>query len=309
MRHRSILQGLALTLALALALAACAPAGEEGAAGEEYGLWFAVRPGSGRSDLAAAVKEQRRWESPPGPAELMQALLDGPQDDSLYAPFPSGVVIRSVETAEETGTVLVDLSEQYGGLAGFELTLADYCIAMTLCQLPQVDTVEVTVEGKTIPYRDRQELRTGDVLLSGITQEPEVFLAVLYFPSRTGRSLTAEYRQVTRSGGSAVEIVVGELLRGPADQEESCPLPEGTRVLSLSVDGGVCQVDLSAEFVANAPPDQERASLVLYALVDSLCALGGVDQVRVSVEGQDLEAYGGVDTTAPLSAERGLVER
>lgn len=298
---------LAALLAL-LTLSACAPAAEEPASEGGYGLWFAVERDSARSDYSAVAREGRQWDREPSARELVQALLDGPESDGLYAPFPGGVTIQSITVDEDSRTARVDLSEQYGGLAGFDLTVADYCIALTLCQLPQVETVRVTVEGKFIPYRDRQDLRTGDVLLSGIAEEPDTFLAALYFPSRTGGTLTAEYRQVTRAdGGSPLEIVMAELLRGPTDNAGSLPLPEGTQVRSLSVRDGICQVDLSAEFLVNAPEEEEQAGLTLYALVNSLCALSGISQVRILIEGESVEAYGGVSVSAPLSANYDLV--
>ena len=299
---------LALILPLLL-LSACVPAAEEPAAEEGYGLWFAVREDSDRKDSSAVAREARQWEEEPTARELMEALLRGPEnDDGLYAPFPKGVRIRDIVIDEETDTAWVNLSEQYGGLAGFDLSVADYCIALTLCQLPGVDTVKVLVDGESIPYRDRQELQAGDVLLSGIGEEPDVFLAVLYFPGRDGEGLIAEYRQVTRSGGSAAEIVMAELLRGPSDAEKCLPLPRDVRVNSLTVSNGVCQVNLSAEFLTNAPQSEEQAGLVLYALVDTLCTLSGVSQIRLLVEGEAVQSYGAVAINgALLSANFDLV--
>lgn len=297
------LTAFSLSLLLLFTLPACTPQEEEALPESEYGLWFAISRDSSRSDYSAVAREGRQWEETPTVEELMLALLAGPRSDELYAPFPGGVTVQSITMDEETQTVQVDLSEQYGGLAGFDLTVADYCIALTLCQLPQVETVKVTVEGKSIPYRDRQEMRAGDVLLTGITEEPNTFLAALYFPSRSGGTLTAEYRQVTRSGDSEpVEIVMAELLRGPTNKEGNSSLPERTQLLSLSVDDGVCQVDLSAEFLLNAPHEGEQAGLTLYAVVNTLCALAGVNQVQLLIEGETVESYGGVSASAPLSA-------
>lgn len=299
---------LALTLSLLL-LSACAPVAEEPAPEEEYGLWFAVRADSDRKDSPALIRETRQWAEDPTALDLMKGLLDGPEDsDGLYSPFPRGVSIRRIGLDENTGTLEVDLSEQYGGLVGFDLTVADYCIVLTLSQLPDVDTVKILVDGESIPYRDRQELRAGDVLLSGIGEEPETFLAALCFPSRDGVRLVTEYRQVTRSGGSAAEIVVNELLRGPSDGESCLPLPQDTQVRSLTVGNGICQINLSAEFLTNAPRNEELAGLTLYALVDTLCTLSGVTQVRLLVEGDAVQEYGGVAINgAPLSANFDLV--
>lgn len=297
----------ALLLSLLL-LSACAPAEGEPLSEEGYGLWFAARPDSGSRDFSAVVREGRQWETEPTARELLEALLQGPErSDELYAPFPEGVRIRTLEFDEDTATIWVNLSEQYGSLAGFDLTLADYCITLTLCQLPGVSAVRTLVDGDPIPYRGRQELQAGDVLLTGIGEEPDTFLAALYFPSRDGKVLSAEYRQVTRSGAGAAEIVMAELLRGPSDEAACLPLPQGTQLRALSVGSGVCQVNLSEEFVWNAPLSEEQAGLTLYALVNTLCALSGISQVRLLVEGEIITSYGGVPTDAPLSANFDLV--
>ena len=67
-------------------------------------------------------------------------------------------------------------------------------------------------------------------------------------------------------------------------------------------------MDLSRSFLTNAPQEEGQAGLTLYALVNSLCALGGVSQVRLLVEGERVESYGGVSTGAPLSANFDLVD-
>lgn len=299
---------LTVLLLSLLVLSACAPTAEEAAPEEGYGLWFAVRADSDRRSASVVARETRQWEGDPTALELVEELLKGPEDDDeLYSPFPRGVTVRDLTVDEETATIQVDLSEQYGGLAGFNLTVADYCIVLTLCQLPGVDTVKVLVDGESIPYRDRQELRAGDVLLSGIGEEQDAFLATLYFPGRDGEGLVTEYRQVIRSGGSAADIVVTELLRGPSDEERCLMLPQGVQVRSVTVNNGICQINLSAEFLTCAPKSEEQAGLTLYALVDTLCTLSGVSQVRILVEGERVPSYGGVVTDALLSANFDLV--
>lgn len=292
-----------LALLLFLMANACAPQAQEPSAESEYGLWFAVLSDSGRSDYSAVARENRVWGREPTAEELLLTLLEGPEGDGLYAPFPRGVKVQSITLHEASRLAQVDMSESYGGLGGFELTLADYCIALTLCQLPQVETVSITVNGKPIAYRDRQELQAGDVMLSGIAEEPDTFLATLYFPAHGGGSLEKEYRQVTRSGSSLpVEIVMAELLRGPTDSAGCAPLPVGTQVLDLETEDGICRVDLSEEFLTNAPTGEKQAGLTLYALVNSLCALAGVSQVRLLIDGETVESYGGISVSTPLSA-------
>lgn len=86
-------------------------------------------------------------------AGLLELLMAGPRSADLTSPFPEGVTVRAWSRTENR--VTVDLSEGYNGLAGIDLTLADSCIVLTLCQLDYVDEVYITVEGFRRPFRDR----------------------------------------------------------------------------------------------------------------------------------------------------------
>ena len=300
---------ISLMLAL-LCLTGCSWVGQEpGQSLGEYGLWYAVEPGREDTKYAAVVEfEPRAWEKLPSEEMLMNSLLAGPMSFGLKSPFPTGVTVLDVHTDTATGTTYVNLSEQYGSLSGFDLTVADYCIVMTLCQIPWVSNVCILVEGDPIPYRDRQNMKDTDLLLSGVGDPPESFLAVLYFPDKENLGLNVEYRQMKRGGGHAAEIVMTELLRGPIGIVANPALPKGTQVLGLSVSGAVCQVDLSAEFVDNAPQEGLGPTTSLYALVNTLCALGGISQVRIFVEGVPLQSYHEVAISNPLNADLTLVK-
>lgn len=148
----------ALALALSLLLAGCGgePGSGEKAPGE-YALWFTAAHGSSQS--AALGSEARVLPDGEDPVTL---LLQGPQSEELSSPFPAGTALRGSRV--EDGIAYVDLSEAYGGLSGAELTLADACVVLTLCQLDGIDRVYITVEGEPRPYRD-QILSPEDFLL------------------------------------------------------------------------------------------------------------------------------------------------
>lgn len=300
---------IAFVLAL-LCMAGCTPVSLPSTESVgEYGLWFAVaesKDETHRSDVVAL--EPRPWEKLPSAETLLDELMAGPTSQGLYSPFPRGVKVLNVRLDTATATLHINLSEQYGSLSGYDLTVADYCIVMTMCQIPWVSSVRILVEGEPIPYRNRQNMQNTDLLLAGIQEQPETFTTVLYFPDRDNLGLRTEYRQVARGSDSAPEIVMTELLRGPNGNDTNRALPKGTQILGLSVSGTICQVDLSSEFVDNAPQGGLGPATTLYALVNSLCALGGVNQVRVLVEGSALQSYHGVAINNPLSANLDFVK-
>lgn len=157
---------LPLLLAAALLLSAC---GDREAPQEEgdFRLWFAADDKqAGYGHGPALDSEAYLGEGEPGPEELLSALLAGPTQEGLRSPFPRGVALRQWSWDEERpGVLLVGLSEQYGALADVSLTLADYCIVLTLAQVEGVETVEISTQGYQASYRSHQLLDPQEAVL------------------------------------------------------------------------------------------------------------------------------------------------
>lgn len=302
MRRRVL--ALAAIGLLAAALWGCAPQAEE-----ETGpaVWYAGDADHWENDTKAVsslayVGEEMSVDG------LMAALMADPTvDGSLRSPIPEGT--RLLGWKLDDGLLRVDLSEEYGSLAGIGLTIADYCITLTLSQLPGVERVTVTVGGHELDQRYRQELSAEQVILSGAEEVPVEVSADLYFPRTAGRGLGLENRVFQLTEGEVLaEIVTQALLEGPRSEDLSAVIPEGTQLRSVQLEDGVCTVDLSAEFLAGMPEDSGGQNLVIYAIVDTLGNLDSVDSVRLQVEGEPLARYGGVDLSEPLEPDFGLTD-
>ena len=142
MKKKLIAWAAALVLLLT-ALASCQAGG-----GEEKGEYLLYFPVSRDTNYGAALSTQS-WEGgeDPTPRELLEALLDGPTQEGLRSPFPGAVTLQSVELDKGEKLLRVTLSEQYGGLTDMAQTLADACIAMTACQFPDIERVEISSYG------------------------------------------------------------------------------------------------------------------------------------------------------------------
>lgn len=150
-----------LFLTLVLLLSSC---GGEAARGEStYVLYFRSTADSGPA-LAAQPCES---ETAPNPQDMLAALLAGPTEEGFASPFPARVSLLHWEWDEETpGHLRVWLSEQYGGLTDISLTLADYCIVLTLSQLDGVESVEILSQGLSTNYRSHQIMKAEEALLA-----------------------------------------------------------------------------------------------------------------------------------------------
>ena len=149
---------LALSVLIVLALAACAAVRSPDDA-QQLQLYFASTENHG----PAIVGQPYEGEESPTAEQLIAALLSGPTGEGLRSPFPAGLSLRGLSLEE--GHLTVDFSEQYGGLTDVSLTLADYCVVLTLCQLDGIDSVEITISGQSTPYRSHQVLTAAEVML------------------------------------------------------------------------------------------------------------------------------------------------
>lgn len=282
-------------LAAALLLCLCACTAGRGGEENETLLWFVLRWDDGHPELCSAEYVGER--SAP---RMMEALLSGPATGTgLVSLIPEGT--KLLDCNQRGDLVHVDLSEPYAALTGAELTLADYCITLTLTQLEGVDSIYITVNGRELPQRSKQVFRADDVVLSGAEEEPVELTAALCFRRTGGNELGEELRifRLTESQ-SATLAVLQALLAGPSEPGLQALLPEGLEVYSARVEAGICYVDFSDLLLTEIPKRVEEQQLVLRSIVESLQSLGYVQAVQLLVEGEPLPLYGQVDVSQPI---------
>ena len=292
-----------------LLLSACAlvESGEETQPQGAYKVYYAV---TGEEATVQAVDWEYHVPSGEDTASaLAELVLSQPETPGLTSPAPSGTRLLSCQLEE--GQLRLDLSEQYGGLSGVDLTVANSCLTLTLCQLEGVEEVYITVEGEAIPYQTLRAMGTDDVLLPG-TGEGELTVAVgLCFPRADGSGLGVEYRDVVQNEGDTMaSAVFSALLEGPRYRELTSLMPEDTKLRGISVEGGVCTVNLSPEFLAALPQDEQSARLLLYSIVNTLCMQEdlSISTVQILADGHAIESIGGVPASVPLEPDWTLLE-
>ncbi len=286
----------ALTLAaLAVLSAGCALLSRETAEAQEpdtYDLYFQVRDleAAGGADAIAAVpcgvQRQDGREAEVLAEELVGLLLQGPPDEAYKSPFPTGTSLRSVRV--EDGRAVVDMSSAYRALSGVGLTMADYCVALTLTQIPRVETVSVTVGGRELAYRGEQDFSEGDVLFSSTEDVVGTVDVTLYFLDGRG-ALAGESRTLDLyEGDTQAETLVRALLAGPENRDLTSALPEGFGLQAVWMEEDVCCVNLTSSMLDGLPADAAITPAV-QALSRSLLTLEPVEAVRFLRDGQTVD--------------------
>lgn len=293
----------ALLLAVLLMLSACQAQEPQDA----LRLWFPLNP-EASGHTAQAVTYEASSEFGTSESEtveiLSEALFAGPKSENLVNPFPEGTQLLNWKLRD--GQLDLELSEEYGSLTGVDLTLADYCLTLTLCQLDGVDRVCLTVAGTAV--QGKHLLSPEDVIFTGAEEEPRQINVALYFPRALGKGLGFETRELTLTEDDDLYMMIaGALMNGPTDPDLQTFLPDVDVLIGVWMDDNICYVNFSSDFLTQAPEGETEQNLLLYSVVDTLGNLDSVSAVQLLVEGERLLEFGGVETNLPLEPDFGLL--
>ena len=232
---------------------------------------------------------------------LLEALLQGSEDAQYLSPFPNGTQVQELSISGKRACV--DFSASYGRLSGIDLSLADYCVVLTLTQLDGVNAVTITANGREIPYRRTQLLTAADPLLGSREDTLRPITVQLYFLDRQIGELRAQQQTLALyEGQPRVNALLDALLAGPENDDTLAPLLSSDfSVLSARIEENTCYLNLPGDVLL--PEDAQQQRLAMNSLVCSLCSLTGVEQVQILVDGEAAPTLGTLTVSEPLRAD------
>ncbi|TYO95394.1 GerMN domain-containing protein [Desulfallas thermosapovorans] len=133
----------------------------------------------------------------------------------------------------------------------------------------------------------------------------------LYFSDDQAMYLVPEERTVTKGDELLEAVIIRELISGPQKDNLERTIPEGTKLLSVSVVNGVAYVNFSKEFQTKHWGGSAGEIMTLYSVVNSLARLPGIEKVQFLLESDKKESIlnGNMDTTVPLEPDYSLVAK
>lgn len=237
-------------------------------------------------------------------AEALSRLLENPDEDNLVSAFPPNVKI--IDFALSDGNVRVSMTNNYKNMPSFDKLIAQSCLTLTLCALKEVDTVSVYAEGVLLD----KNLSADDIILPDSEKSEYEQQITVCFADETNSFLEQERRYLTIGKDKQLsEYVVEELIRGPQNENLHSAIPEGTKVLSVTMKKNLCIVDLSKEFYLNRPQTAAGERVTIYSIVNSLTSLSGIEAVQITVEGEKLENYFLISLKEPLTRNDSIIWR
>lgn len=155
-------------------------------------------------------------------------------------------------------------------------------------------------------YRDSRQVPVAPKIQPSVGKRT----AVLFFVA-DGVRLAREARELDpcEDTVACLNDVLEELLNGPVGEFDE-PLPEGTVVNSVRIDGDMAGIDLNSAFVDTLPSGSSAEMLAVYSIVNTVAVnFPQISRVKLSVEGNQSSRLKHLDLSDPLTPEYTLEQQ
>ena len=220
-------------------------------------------------------------------AELMDQIRTVPADLDCQPPLSERVVYQNCRWEDQVLYLYFDAN--YTSMKADQEILCRAALTLMLTQVNGVEYINIYCGDQ--PLMDRNQnpvgmLAASDFIMgtSNVNSYEKVEMT-LYFADESGSSLVPERREVIHdmNTSSMEQLIVEQLIAGPEQEGLRPVLPEGLKVLNLSVNDSVCYINFDATFLEGVTDVSEY--LPIYAIVNSLTELTTVTRVRILVNG------------------------
>ena len=244
--------------------------------------------------------------------ELIEKLKAEPEDLSSAPAINRRISVNDYFIGED-GQLIIDFSKEYLELMSSDEVLTRAAVVKTLCQLNPISYVEFRIDGQPlvlneeIPVGMMNEKMFVDTSGSVSDYDQQINITV-YYGDEKGKKLNSSQLIVESIGfKSAEEIVIEQLINGPINESISLKktIPDNTVLNKVKTTEGLCFVDLSSEFLDDIPGISRNVKV--YSIVNSLCELSNVKNVKISVNGQPLEGFRNYDYPDVMQAKPDMI--
>lgn len=230
---------------------------------------------------------------------LLELYCSGPVTDGLESPLPAGAALQSWNLQDQM--LSLEFTPELSQLTGIDLTLAAGCLARTFLPLTAAKTLQLTAGGELLGGKTALQISNQDYALRDDSLDRLMEELTVYYTNADRRYLIGLAVQVDPAAPESIPLQMLELLLEPPESSGlRSALPTGTRLLSVSVENGLCRVELNSVFENRRFYSQTGQVLSLMCIVNTLTALPQIDRVELIVNGSPLIRYGSITVSGPL---------
>lgn len=242
---------------------------------------------------------------------IIQNLINGASNPKNENIMDKKTRLNFIEKQDDG--IVVDFSEDF--LSGDQTrnTLAVYAVVKTLCQLPGISSVKVTVESEELlgPDGNRLGFLSGDdINLEKDKDSIETKYVGLYFADSETGLLVKEMHAIKITDTQPIErYVVNEIIKGPKSSVLKPTLSSDTSVISVETTDGTCFVNFGANFISRNSGTEEKENAAVYSIVNSLTGLENVNNVQFLVDGKKISSFGTKTISGTFSENTDMIKK
>lgn len=190
----------------------------------------------------------------------------------------------------------LNFDEHYREMDSIEEILVRAAIVRTLSQVGNVSYIAFTVQNE--PLADNTGVAVGfmsaDMFIDNAGSEINTYEEIdlrLYFANEEGNRLVEENQRnvVYNSNISVEKLVVERLVAGPTAAGSYPTINPDTKVISVTVNDGICYVNLDEAFLNQ--PYTVTSDVTMYSITNSLVELPNINKVQISINGETSVSY------------------
>ena len=213
---------------------------------------------------------------------------------------------------KEKSHVTVDFSNDFLTDDSTKNAFAAYAVVKTLCQLPGINYVRVTVDSSEIVGPDGNLLgfmSGDDINVEKDIDGTENKYVALYFTDSKTKLLKKEIRAIKMTDLQPIEqYILNGLIEGPKNPELESVLSSDTSIISVQTTDGTCFVNFASGFVGKNSGSGEKEKNAIYSIVNSLTELDTVTNVQFLIDGKKSDSFGSVLISGMFSRNESLIE-
>ncbi|MCI8484268.1 MAG: GerMN domain-containing protein [Lachnospiraceae bacterium] len=225
--------------------------------------------------------------------EFLGELFRNIEHPDYRRAVPKGVKLESWKL--DNSQLYLYFNSAYMEMDNVSEVLGRAALVRTLTQVEGVECISFYVADS--PLMDANGTLIGLMTAESFIENPgeqintiQTNSITLYFSNKEGTGLIPEVQEVHYSSNISLEkLVMEQLLKGPKGKGARSAIPDGTKLVSVSVLDGVGFVNLNEGFLNQNYEIAEP--VVIYSIVNSLAELPNINKVQISVNGDSNLVY------------------
>lgn len=232
--------------------------------------------------------------------EFIKAIQKEPKQYTMKKAMPDNVKIDDY-TLQSGGELTLYLSSAYGNYSGVDELLRRAAIVKTLCQIPQVNAVQIYVAGQPLSDSNSKAVgfMTAETFIDntgGVSDYKRKASINIYFASEQGKNLISVPVNIKYDATIPLEqVAIQQLMKGPksisgvAKNNLLATIPEDVTLNKITVKDQTCYIDFSKNFM-NVRKNI-TSNVAIYSVVNTLTELPNINKVQFSIDGEQISFF------------------